>query len=65
MPPTSPLDAISPGLKVAAQVQPEASDNHLRFIAQMGVSQAVLWTGADARPSAHRSLRRTRVRSGG
>ncbi|MEO2004457.1 MAG: D-mannonate dehydratase, partial [Candidatus Poribacteria bacterium] len=47
MSPTSPLDAIPPGLKVAAQVQPEASDDHLRFIAQMGVSQAVLWTGAD------------------
>ena len=43
----SPLDAIAPGLKVAAQVSPEASDADLQLVARMGVSHAVLWTGAE------------------
>jgi mannonate dehydratase len=65
MPPTSPLDAISPGLKVAAQVPPEASDDHLRFIAQMGVSQAVLWTGADKSSYEYYASTKERFEAGG
>jgi mannonate dehydratase len=42
--PTTPLDKISPGIKVAAQISPEASDIDLAFLRQMGVEYVVLWT---------------------
>jgi len=65
MPVNSPLDAISPGLKVAAQVQPEASDDDLRFIARMGVSQAVLWTSAENANYEYFASRRERFEQAG
>jgi mannonate dehydratase len=40
---------IEPGLKIAAQVAPEPSEDDLAFIRQMGVEYVVLWTdGAHA-----------------
>jgi mannonate dehydratase len=42
----SPLDKIAPGIKLTAQMSPEASDEDLRWVAQMGIGHAVLWTDA-------------------
>ncbi len=41
-----PLDRIAPGIKIAAQMSPEPRDIDLQFVAQMGVTHAVLWTDA-------------------
>ena len=38
---------IEPGIKIAAQVTPEPTEDDLRFIQQMGVKYVVLWTGAE------------------
>lgn len=38
---------IGPGLKIAAQVNPEPSVEELAFIRQMGVEYVVLWTTGD------------------
>ena len=40
------LISIEPGIKIAAQVTPEPTEDDLRFIRQMGVKQVVLWTNA-------------------
>lgn len=37
---------IEPGLKIAAQVSPEPSEEELQFIKQIGVDYVVLWTDA-------------------
>jgi mannonate dehydratase len=42
----SPLERIAPGIKLAAQISPEAAEIDLQFIAQMGVEHVVLWTDA-------------------
>lgn len=42
---------FKPGMKIAAQVTPEPSDEDLRFLKQMGVEYVVLWT--DARKSSY------------
>lgn len=42
----NPLDRIRPGLKIAAQISPEASEADLRWLRQMGVEHVVLWTDA-------------------
>ena len=42
----SPLERIAPGIKIAAQISPEAAEHDLRFIRQMGVEHVVLWTDA-------------------
>lgn len=44
--PTGFRDRIGPGIKIAAQIQPEASDIDIQFIRQMGVDHVVLWTDA-------------------
>ncbi len=36
-----------PGLKIAAQVSPEPTEEDLAFIKQMGVNHVVLWTSGD------------------
>lgn len=41
------LIEIEPGMKIAAQVSPEPTDDDLRFIRQMGVEYVVMWTDAD------------------
>lgn len=38
---------VPPGMKLAAQVSPEASPEDLSWIRQMGVEHAVLWTNAE------------------
>jgi mannonate dehydratase len=43
-PTESPLDRIAPGIKIAAQMSPEASEEDFQFIRQMGLDYAVLWT---------------------
>jgi mannonate dehydratase len=40
------LPTIEPGIKVAAQMSPEPSDDDLRWVKQMGVDYVVLWTDA-------------------
>ena len=45
----SPMNKIEPGIKVAAQMSPEPSEEDFQFVRQMGVEYAVLWTdGAHA-----------------
>ena len=40
---------IEPGIKIAAQMSPEPSEEDLQFVRQMGVEYAVTWTsGANA-----------------
>lgn len=38
---------IKPGMKVAAQMSPEPSEDDLQFVRQMGVEYAVLWTHSE------------------
>jgi len=38
---------IEPGIKIAAQVSPEPTEEDLQFVKQMGVEYVVLWTGGD------------------
>jgi mannonate dehydratase len=42
----SPLERIAPGIKITAQISPEAPEIDLQFIRQMGVEHVVLWTDA-------------------
>ena len=42
-----PLIPIEPGMKIAAQISPEPTEEDLQFIQQMGISHVVLWTGGD------------------
>ena len=43
------LMPVPPGMKVAAQVSPEADSEELQFVRQMGIDWAVCWTdGAHA-----------------
>ena len=42
----SPIDRIKPGIKITAQMSPEPSEEDLRWVRQMGVGYAVLWTDA-------------------
>ena len=41
------LMPLTPGMKIAAQITPEPSQEDLDFINQMGVEYVVLWTGGD------------------
>ncbi|HEY7031723.1 MAG TPA: mannonate dehydratase [Thermomicrobiales bacterium] len=45
-PVSGPLARIAPGIKIAAQVSPEAPEQEVRFVRQMGVEHVVLWTDA-------------------
>lgn len=38
---------LEPGLKIAAQMSPEATEEDFAFVKQMGIDYAVLWTGGD------------------
>lgn len=42
-----PMIPVEPGMKIAAQVTPEPSEEELAFIQQMGVEYVVLWTNAE------------------
>ena len=39
-----PIADIEPGVKIAAQVSPEPSEEDLQFVRQMGVEYVVMWT---------------------
>ena len=56
---------IVPGLKVAAQMPPEPSDEAMAFVRQMGVEYAVTWVDpAKASPEYYRSRRAHFARGG-
>ncbi|MCE2450702.1 MAG: mannonate dehydratase [Candidatus Latescibacteria bacterium] len=56
---------IAPGLKVAAQMSPEPSDEEMAFVRQMGVEYAVTWVdSAKASPEYYRSRREHFARGG-
>ena len=38
---------VAPGMKIAAQVTPEPTEDDLAFLSQMGVEYAVLWTNGE------------------
>ena len=38
---------VPPGMKIAAQVSPEAADEELQFVKQMGIDWAVCWTDGE------------------
>lgn len=40
----NPLMTIEPGMKIAAQVSPEPSEEDLQFVRQLGLEYVVLWT---------------------
>jgi mannonate dehydratase len=42
-----PMSEIPPGIKVAAQMSPEPSEEDLQFARQMGVEYVVLWTSGE------------------
>ena len=42
-----PIENIEPGIKIAAQMSPEPTQEDLDFARQMGVEYAVLWTDAE------------------
>jgi mannonate dehydratase len=46
-------ERVPEGVKIAAQVSPEASPEHLAFLRQMGVEHAVLWTDATKSSAAY------------
>lgn len=51
----SPLTRIAPGIKIAAQISPEASVDDLQWLRQMGIEDVVLWTdGEHAGPAYYR-----------
>ncbi len=54
----SPLDSITPGIKIAAQMSPESSETDLQFVEQMGVRYAVLWTDSTKSSAAYYSSRK-------
>ena len=56
----STLMPIEPGMKIAAQVSPEADADELAFVKQMGVDWAVCWT--DGRHAGYEYYARTKER---
>jgi mannonate dehydratase len=43
----APITNIEPGIKIAAQMSPEPSEEELQFARQMGVEDVVLWTSGE------------------
>ena len=58
MDPRELMESIAPGVKIAAQMPPEPTDEDLQFARQMGVEYAVLWTNAEHASSEYYSSRR-------
>ncbi|MCB0130155.1 MAG: hypothetical protein KDD78_04880, partial [Caldilineaceae bacterium] len=54
------LMSIRPGMQIAAQVAPDADDDELAFVKQMGVDWAVCWT--DNRHAGYDYYARTKER---
>lgn len=55
---TQPATVFPPGLKIAAQVNPEPDEAELAFIQQMGVEYVVLWTNAEKASAEYYASRR-------
>jgi len=49
---------IEPGIKIAAQMSPEPSEEDLAFVRQMGIEYAVLWTDSSKASSEYYASRR-------
>src|SRR5262245_13728207 len=49
---------LKPGIKIAAQMSPEATEDDLRWVKQMGVDYAVLWTDSSLSSYDYYSSRR-------
>lgn len=56
---------IEPGIKIAAQITPEPSEDDIAFIQQMGVGYVVLWTGGDKASYEYYASRRKRFEDNG
>jgi mannonate dehydratase len=56
---------IEPGMKIAAQVTPEPTEDDLRFIRQMGVGYVVMWTDATKASYEYYASRRKRFEDAG
>ena len=59
------LPTIEPGIKIAAQMSPEPSEVDLKFIKQMGVDYAVLWTDESRSSADYYASRRKLFKSHG
>ena len=46
MDPKELMESVDPGVKIAAQMSPEPTQEHLQFARRMGVEYVVLWTDA-------------------
>ncbi|MBM4419542.1 MAG: hypothetical protein FJ033_14705, partial [Chloroflexi bacterium] len=62
---TGPLTRVQPGVKVTAQISPEAKDEDLAFIRQMGVEHVVLWTDASKSSATYYAERKEHFRNNG
>jgi mannonate dehydratase len=51
-------ERIAPGIKIAAQISPEAAEIDLQFVRQLGVDQVVLWTDASRSSAAYYAERK-------
>ena len=52
------LPSVEPGVKIAAQMSPEPTEEDLQFVKQMGVDYAVLWTDETKSSYAYYASRR-------
>ena len=57
--------SVQRGPKLAAQISPEAPDEDLRFIRQLGVDHVVLWTDGDHANYAYFSATKERFEGAG
>ena len=62
---TNHLIPIPPGMKIAAQVSPEPTQEELQFIQQMGVEYVVLWTDGEKASQEYYASRRRLFESAG
>ena len=54
----NPIEQIPPGVKIAAQMSPEPTEQDLRLVAQMGIEYVVLWTDATKSSAEYYASRR-------
>ena len=58
-----PMIPVEPGMKIAAQITPEPTEEDLAFIQQMGVEYVVLWTDGDKASYEYYASRESALRS--
>ena len=59
------LPSLEPGIKIAAQMSPDPTEEDLAFVRRMGVDHAVLWTSGDKASYAYYASRRELFESAG